>query len=539
MSRPDEETNVNVHDLTYDLMRELQLTTVFGNPGSTEEGFLQNFPQDMTYVLGLQEASVLSMADGFAQATGEPAFVNVHTNVGLGNAMGNLINAKQSKTPLIVTTGQQTREMLLLEPLLTNVDATMLPRPYVKWAYEPARAQDVPGAIMRAYAAAVQPPQGPVYLSLPQDDWEKDGIGATPVRDAAQRVGPDPQLIERFATALTEANKVAVVAGADIDRAGAWDLAVRLAEKTHATVFGAPHSERVSFPEDHPQFAGNLPPAIAALEKKLEGHDLVLVIGAPVFRYYPYEPGNYLPEGCRLLHITDDPEEAARAAVGDSLLSDARLALERLCDAVPQAQRPAPQQSHEQSTPETGSPMSADALFEAVGHVKPDDAVIVQESSSNEKMIHQRMPTRKPLSYIGSASGGLGFGLPASIGVALGERKTGRNRPVLAVIGEGAYQYSVQSLWTAAQHKVPVVVLVPRNDEYAILKAYAEHDKTPDVPGLDLPGLDILGLAKSFGCATYSAGKPDEAADAVSAAFAHDGPTVIEAPIDRAAPPLP
>jgi len=530
---------VNVHDLTYDLMRELQLTTVFGNPGSTEQGFLQKFPQDMTYVLGLQEASVLAMADGFAQATGQPAFVNVHTSVGLGNAMGNLVNAKQSKTPLIVTTGQQTREMLLLEPLLTNVDATTLPRPYVKWAYEPARAQDVPGAIMRAYAAAVQPPQGPVYLSFPQDDWEKDGIDPTPLRHAAHRVGPDPQLIEQFATALAQANKVAVVAGADIDRSGAWDVTVRLVEKTRATVFGAPHSERVSFPEDHPQYAGNLPPAIAALEKKLEGHDLVLVIGAPVFRYYPYEPGNYLPDGCRLLHITDDPDEAARAAVGDSMLSDARLALERLCDAVPQADRPAPQQSHEQSSPASGSPMSADALFEAVGKVKPDNAVIVQESSSNEKMIHQRMPTRNPLSYIGSASGGLGFGLPASIGVALGERKTGRNRPVLGVIGEGAYQYSVQSLWTAAQHKVPVVILVPRNDEYAILKAYGEHDNTPDVPGLDLPGLDILGLAKSFGCVTYSAGKPDEAADAVAAAFDHDGPTVIEAPIDRAAPPLP
>jgi benzoylformate decarboxylase len=137
---------MTVHDATFDLMRELDLTTVFGNPGSTEEAFLQNFPSDMTYVLGLQEASVLAMADGFAQATGAPAFVNVHTCVGLGNGMGNVVNAKQSKTPLIVTTGQQTREMLLLEPLLTNVDATMLPRPYVKWAYEPSRAQDVPAA---------------------------------------------------------------------------------------------------------------------------------------------------------------------------------------------------------------------------------------------------------------------------------------------------------------------------------------------------------------------------------------------------------
>ena len=166
----------SIHEVTYDLLRELGLTTVFGNPGSTEETFLKNFPDDFTYVLGLQEASVVAMADGFAQSTGKPALVNVHTAAGMGNAMGNLVAAAKGNTPLIVTAGQQTREMVLCEPYLTNKDETVFPQPWVKWAYEPKRAEDVPGAIMRAYAVALQPPAGPVFVSIPLDDWEKPAL---------------------------------------------------------------------------------------------------------------------------------------------------------------------------------------------------------------------------------------------------------------------------------------------------------------------------------------------------------------------------
>src|SRR6201991_4588828 len=166
-----------VRDVTYDLLRAYGLTTVFGNPGSTEQPFLQDFPDDFRYVLGLQEASAMAMADRFAQATRRPLLVNLHTAAGTGNAMGNLFTAFQNKTPLIVTAGQQTREMLLLEPYLTNVDPTTLPRPWVKWAYQPDRAQDIPAAFMRAIATALQPPAGPVYLSLPLDDWDKPSEG--------------------------------------------------------------------------------------------------------------------------------------------------------------------------------------------------------------------------------------------------------------------------------------------------------------------------------------------------------------------------
>src|SRR3954464_542970 len=207
-----------VRDVTYDLLRAYGLTTIFGNVGSTEEPLLANFPPAFRYVLGLQEAAVIAMADGFAQATRGPALVNLHTGAGVGNAMGNLGTAFQNKTPLIVTAGQQTREMLPPEPYLTNTEPTMLPRPWVKWAYQPARAQDVPAAFMRAIATALQPPAGPVYLSLPLDDWDKPSEGPAVVRTVGTRVAPDPARLGEFAKALRHAASPVLIYGAAIAR---------------------------------------------------------------------------------------------------------------------------------------------------------------------------------------------------------------------------------------------------------------------------------------------------------------------------------
>ena len=306
-----------VQSVTFQLLREVGATTIFGNPGSTEATFLKNFPGDFRYVLALQEASAMAMADGFAQATGRLTLVNLHTSAGLGHAMGNLMTASMNKTPLIVTAGQQTREMLLMEPWLTNVEATMLPRPYVKWAYEPVRAEDVPAAFMRAIATALQPPQGPVFLSLPVDDWDKPCAGPAEVRTVSQRLGPDLARLSEFAEVLAQASSPVLIYGAAIDKGGGWNEGIAVAEALGAPVWTAPACERAPFPEDHPLYAGRLPFATGALRKSLEGHDVALVVGAPVFRYYIHAPGNYLPAGMRLLHISDDPAETARAPVGE------------------------------------------------------------------------------------------------------------------------------------------------------------------------------------------------------------------------------
>ena len=323
-----------IHEVTYDLLRSLGLTTVFGNPGSTEQTFLKDFPDDFTYVLGLQEASVMAMADGFAQSTGKPALVNLHTAAGTGNAMGSLVAAYKGNVPLIVTAGQQTREMVLCEPYLSNPDETVFPQPWVKWAYEPKRAEDVPAAFMRAYTIALQPPAGPVYLSIPLDDWGKPALGPAVIRTASHRVSPDAERLRGFAGRINSAQRPALVFGPEVDRAGAWDAAVAFAEKVGAPVYGGALPDRASFPEDHRLYQGQLPMTVAGVSEMLRGYDLVVVIGAQVFRYYPYVAGEYLPEGTELLQITNDPRLAGAAPVGDSLLGDALLALEQLVDMV-------------------------------------------------------------------------------------------------------------------------------------------------------------------------------------------------------------
>ncbi|MFC3504600.1 benzoylformate decarboxylase [Micromonospora krabiensis] len=527
-----------VRETTYDLLRSLGLTTVFGNPGSTEEPFLQEFPPDFHYVLALHEASAVGIADGYAQATGRPAHVNLHTAPGTGNGMGNLVTAWHNKTPLIVTAGQQTREMLLLEPRLTSRRATEFAQPYVKWAYEPVRAQDIPGALLRAYATAVQPPAGPVFLSLPLDDWAQPADPPPPPRSVATRYAPDPEQLARFADLLAGSRNPALVFGAAVDRADGWPLAAALAERLAAPVWSAPAPERAGFPEDHPHYRGVLPFAIGPLADTLRGHDTILVVGAPVFRYYPHVPGEYLPDGARLLHVTDDPDEVARAPVGDSVLADPGLALAALVDLVPRADRPAPEPSPAPPPPEVTTPLSADALFAALAGHWPADGVLVQESPSNLSALRRRLRITRPSSYFTMASGGLGYGLPAAVGVALAERDTGRGRPVVAVIGDGSFHYSVQALWTAARLRLPLVVVVPVNQQYAILKAFAELKDTPGVPGLDLPGLDLTAVARGYGCHARVVQTPDELGEALADGLAADGPTVLPVPISTDPPRL-
>jgi benzoylformate decarboxylase len=526
---------------TYDLLRALRLTTIFGNPGSTEQPFLKNFPDDFQYILGLQEASVVAMADGFAQATRHPALVNLHTSAGTGNGMGNIMTAFLNKTPLIITAGQQTREMLLCEPMLANRDETMLPRPYVKWAYQPARAQDVPGAIMRACALALQPPAGPVYVSIPLDDWDQPALGPAVVRTVSARFAPDGERLCELAKRISASKRLALVYGQEIDRSGGWDVGVALAEKLNAPVFHAPNTERPSFPENHRLFQGTLPPAMGPLSSRLQGFDLAVVIGAPVFRYYPYVPGPVLPPGCELLQVTSDPSDAALALVGDSLLGDAKLTLEALLSLVEDGSSrtpPKPRILDRKLAEPPNSPLTASEVYAALSELKPENAIVVQESPSNMMDLATWWPRVRPASYYTFASGGLGWDAPAAVGIALAQKLSGEGRPVVAVIGDGSFQYSIQCLATAAQHKLKVIYIVPCNGEYAILKEFAILEHTPNVPALDLPALDIASAAKGFGCAAVEARTRDEIKAAFSKALSADGPTVIATPISRELKPL-
>jgi benzoylformate decarboxylase len=431
----------------------------------------------------------------------------------------------------------------MLEPYLTNAEPTMLPRPWVKWAYQPVRAQDVPAAFMRAIATALQPPAGPVFLSLPLDDWDKPAEGPAAVRTVGTRVAPDPARLAGFADALRHASSPVLIYGAAIARGEGWSEATALAEALNAPVWAAPASERTPFPEDHPLYRGELPFAVGPLSHKLEGHDLALVVGAPVFRYYPYIPGPYVPAGMRLLHISDDPAETGRAPIGDSLLGDAVLSLAALTDLLagrPRSNGKAPARvaPAASQTNGAGDGLSPADVFAVLNEVRPAHAVLVEEAPSNHAELHAAWPITEPDTFYTFASGGLGWDLPASVGIALAERETGRNRPVIAVIGDGSFQYSVQSIWSAAQLRLPILIVVMRNRQYTILKSFAELEQTPGVPGLDLPGMDFVSIAHGYGCDASLIDDLGALKQAAANAWTKDVPTVLEVSVSGQVPPL-
>ncbi len=520
-----------VHAVTYDLLRRHGLTTVFGNPGSNELPFLKGFPSDFRYILGLHEGVVLGMADGFAQATRRPAFVNLHAAAGTGNAMGAMTNAAASHSPLVVTAGQQVRGTIGLEPMLTNVDAGLLPRPLVKWSYEPASPQDVPRALSQAIHMASLPPQGPVYLSVPYDDWSApapEQSGLLRDRTVSGATVPPAQAIRDLAGRLEDARSPVLVLGSDVDAAAAQPAAVALAEKQRLPVWIAPSSARCPFPTTHPGYRGILPAGMASVSRLLDGHDVVLVIGAPVFRYHQFEPGALLSEGSEIFSVTCDPQEAARAPMGNAIVADIRLTLEALADAASIAGRPVlagRPKPPPAPAPEEGV-LPPEAVFDIVADVAPRDAIYVNESTSTTNLLWDRLPMQEPGSYYFPAAGGLGFGIPVALGVQL----ACPDRRVIALIGDGSANFSIMGLWTAAQHRIPAVFIILKNGTYGALRWFAEVLQVRDVPGLDVPGIDFCALAQGYGVRAEQASTPGRLREVLMNALACQGPVLIEVP---------
>jgi benzoylformate decarboxylase len=526
-----------VRDAAFELFRERGMTTIFGNPGSTELPMLADFPSDFRYILALQEAVVVGMADGYAQASGQVTHANLHTAPGLGNAMGAMFNAQANKAPLLVTAGQQVRPYMTMQANLTNVRATEVPHPYVKWSFEPPRAQDVPAALARATYLASLPPQGPAFVSLPMDDWtqEVDTTAAhlAVTRQVSGRAGADPVAVRVLADRLAAAVNPVMVAGPGIDAAGAWDQAVALAERQALPVWAtpAPGGGRLGFPEGHPHFRGSLPPAIGPAGQTLEGHDLVLVVGSSVFPYYPYLPGPALPEGTALIAITNDPDEAARAPMGDAIVADVRLTLDALLAALADSGTPDRRPPTPLDPPppvgdsEPGQPMDAGDVHGVLAGLLPEDAIIVLESPSSTLALRNRLRISRPGSYYFGSAGGLGFGLAAALGVQLAQP----GRPVVCVLGEGSAQYAITGFWTAKAYNIPVTFLVLRNSEYAILKWFATLEQIEGAPGLDLPALDVAATAASYGVPSRTVTGRDELHAALGEALAaQDGPRLVE-----------
>jgi benzoylformate decarboxylase len=526
-------TALTVKDATFGLLRAFGVDKVFGNPGSTELPFLSDWPEDIEYVLGLQESSVVGMADGYALATRNAAFVNLHSAAGVGHALGNVFNAYRNQTPMVIIAGQQARSIMPLQAFLYSERATEFPQPYVKFSVEPARAEDVPAAIARAYYVAMQPPCGPTFVSVPVDDWARP-TQPVEARQVSRELGPDPAAMQALATALSESKRPALVVGPGVDRAEAVELMVEVAEKARAPVWASPFSARCSFPERHPQFAGFLHASPGQLSEALRGHDLVVVIGAPVFTFHVEGHAAIFDGATTLFQITDDASAAAITPAGNSIIATMKPALSMLLDLLPETKRAMPAGRTLPPPPKAADPIATEFLLHALSTAMGSNDVLVEEIPSHRPLMQKFMPMRGQDSFYTMASGGLGYSLPAAVGMALGRR----NARTVCLIGDGSAMYSIQALWTAAQRKLPLTVVVINNSGYGAMRSFSQVMQVRNVPGLELPGIDFVKLAESMGCHAVRVTKSSELAAALKQGLSHDGTSLVEVIVDSAVPLL-
>jgi benzoylformate decarboxylase len=521
------ETNtLTVRDAVIGFLRAHGMRRIFGNPGSTELALFLDFPPDFEYVLGLQEAVVVGMADGYAAATRQAAFINLHSAAGVGHAMGAIFTAWKNRTPLVISAGQQARSVLPFDPFLFSSQATELPKPYVKWSIEPARAEDVPLAIARAYHVAMQPPCGPVLVSIPADDWSRPCAPLVP-RAVGRELGADPALRARIGEALDVAARPAFVIGAGVDRDGAWDAVLALAERHQARVFTAPMCARAGFPEDHPQFCGFLPAAREKIVALLGGSDFVLVLGAPAFTYHVEGQGPHVPEGTELAQIVDDADTAAWAPLGTSVVGNIRLAAQELLQRPPPRPRARPAGRPAAPPAEASQPMSVAFALQTLASLRRPEHIVVEEAPSARPLIQRYLPTRRSETFYTMASGGLGFGLPAAVGVALAKPAA----RVIGLVGDGSAMYTIQALWTAARLKLPLTFVILNNRRYAALQEFAPtfgFAPGAELPGTDLAGLDFVALARGHGVDAVCIEAPQQLQAALAAALRSTGPSLVE-----------
>lgn len=523
MATPSSRHETTVRDAVFDLLRQHGMTRIFGNPGSTELPMFTDLPEDFSYVAGLQESVVVAMADGHAQASRKPAFVNLHSAAGVGHAMGSIYSAYRNRAPVIITAGQQSRPLLKGDPFLFAEAATDLPRPYVKWAIEPARAEDVPAALARAIEIACLPPMGPVFVSIPLDDWTQPCAPLVRRRVTA-KASPDAVALDALAGRLAAASDPVLVVGAGVDQDGGWDEVVALAEHYQSPVWAAPLSSRCSFPESHPLFAGFLTATEADVARCLAGHDLIVVLGAPVFTYHYERPAQIPPAGADLVQIVSDPHQAAGALCGDALVGDLALSMAALRQGAARPRRPQPMRPL--LAPATSAVITSAMAMKALAELRPKQGIVVEESPSSRDNLHDFLPIDRPGGFFATASGGLGYALPAAVGVAL----TRPDHPVLAILGDGSSMYSIQGLWSAVEQNADILFVVFNNGGYAALSHFAGNKP---VVGCTIGHLSLAAIAEAQGCPSEQVSDPAHLYPVLQRAFAARGPRLVEILLDR------
>lgn len=526
-------------DALLSILRDERVRHVFGNPGTTELPLLDALVDapDLRYVLGLQEASVVAMADGYARATGRTAFVNLHVAAGLANGLIGLINAARSRTPLVVLAGQQDRRHLLQDPMLSG-DLVGLARPVAKSAVEVQHAYDLPTVLRRAFAEAVRAPAGPVFVSVPMDLLAEDGPVAVPERSVLSGPGPAVDL-DRALALLADASAPVIVAGDGVGRDGAVADLVCVAERLGAPVYHQPMHDGVDFPGNHPLHLGMLPPRNAAIRAALEPHDVVLIVGCHAFMPHHYTPGPAIPDGAAVVQVDVDPAEIGRnfpvaaglpGALGPTLRAlaaelpdrSARQAAVTARSASARAERDA--EARDRYGP---APLDPLAAMHAVAAGLPADAVVVEEAITAGIALRSVLRLDRPRSYVHTVGGGLGWGIGAAVGTRMGDP----TRPVVAVLGDGCAMFGLQGFWSAVRYRQPVTFVVVNNGEYRTLKDTLDTmtGRSGAYVGLDLPGIDWAAAASTFGLGYVRIGDADELRGVV--ASPRSEPLLVDVPV--------
>lgn len=539
-------------------LAEEGITRLFGNPGSTELPITDALGRQdrVRYVLALHEAAAMGMADGYAQATGAPAAVNVHVQPGLANALSGVLNAARCRVPLIVTVGQQVRALLPGDPFLGG-ELVEMARPLAKGAWEVSRPEDLPALMQRAVATALTPPRGPVVLSLPLD-VQVAPAPAPHTRTVLEPLAPPPaEALDRAAALLAGARAPALVAGDAVAHAGASAVLSELAGRLGAPVFGEPMPATVPLATDHPLWRGPLPAFAAQIAPRLERHDVVVAVGMPVFRLFGDSPGPALPPETALVHLEVDPREIGKVhapAVGLAGDLGAGMAglLARLGPAPPEAEARRARETARAAEARRlarralaagdGERVSPAAFARAVaGAVGPRD-LVVDEALTAGRGLRALVPRRTPRTWLAHRGSALGWGLPAAVGAAIADR----SRRVLALQGDGSLLFGVSALWTAAHEGLRgLALVVADNGGYEILRAGLEgmtRRAEGAWPGIviDTPRLDPVAICAGFGA---SAARVERRADLPEALRdlwrrAADGPAVLVVGVEGRAPPV-
>ncbi len=535
---------------------------IFGNPGTSETPFLdglQDYPQ-LQYIQALQEGTAVGMADGYARATGKPAFANIHIAGGLANGISGLYNAFRGGTPLVLTAGNSDTRMLISEPVLSG-DLVEMTEQYTKWSVEVRHASDIPVAIRRAFKEAKTPPTGPVFVSFPWDTLDEEvDFEAVGSSEGFFRIRPDAAAVDRATELLASAENPVIVVGDRVAQAGAVEQVVRVAEQTGARVVATSYSE-VNFPTAHPQWGGMLNLNSPATARQFANADVVMAVGTDVFASFLYVDVPFLQPGTKLIHMDSNYWEIEKsyptevgimadpgagmadlaASLDSSMTGSQREAAATRAATLAAARERDAQRYQERIKPTWGNlPMPVERMMHELAAAVPPDTIIADEAVTSRPALNRAFDFEKPGDIYGIRGGALGWAMPGALGVKLAHP----DRPVLAVVGDGASMYTVQALWTASRYNIPVVYAICNNQAYRILKVNMEvylrdmlddRERDSDYVGMDFANrLDLAMMAQAMGVHGERVDDPAEIGPAIRRAFDSGRPALLDITISGA-----